>query len=682
MNPGSPALSPATVSGHKARVVLFSGGRGSGALSRRLATDPNVALTIAINGYDDGASTGRVRRYLGDCLGPSDFRKNTSHLAIELGSCPSALVKLLDLRLPAGCQPEAARAALAQVSLPGGRPDTESAAGRVRALAEQLPAAIRAGLLDRLGSFDRHRAGSRREFEYSDCAVGNLVFAGSFLQCGRDFNAAVDDYAALAGLPSGLIENVTDGTNAYLVALDAAGDLLATEEAIVDARRRNRIRDIFLIGDALGDEEAAAIAAAPPETRATELGRRSREVRLNPRLGPHLAAADLIVYAPGTQHSSLFPSYLTPGLSTAIAANLSATKLLVTNIQVDAEIAGSTAVDIVERAVFYLKEKGRLRLPTPALITHYLINEPRAGAGENPYVPLGRLDALDDPRLIRIGHYEDGVSGRHDASKVLAPFIESFLAQGRPPRVAVVLHDVDSQNKLSQTVLEMIRGDITGSGVDVAVFHDGAEPLEEGFAANLPFPVRRLAADGGTIDSELRQQLAAGRFDYVVLFESSGMYRGEDIVSLVMPLKAGRLGAVWGSRRLSVRDIEESYRLRYRHNWLLGTVSAAGSYVLSLAYLLLYGRYVSDTLSGARAMRTAYFLGSAARLDDKHGNQELLSELMRQRAEIQEVYVRFVALSPERVKRTTILDGLMSILTILRRRLSRRAVRSEGSAGA
>jgi hypothetical protein len=136
---------------------------------------------------------------------------------------------------------------------------------------------------------------------------------------------------------------------------------------------------------------------------------------------------------------------------------------------------------------------------------------------------------------------------------------------------------------------------------------------------------------------------------------------------------------VWGSRRLSVRDIEESYRLRYRHNWWLGTASAAGSYALSLAYLLLYGRYVSDTLSGARAMRTAYYLDSGVSLHDKQTNQELLSALMGRRAEIQEVYVRFVALSPERVKRTTILDGLASIATIFRRRFSGRRPAAAGA---
>ena len=82
------------------RVVLFSGGRGSGALTTTLVRTPGVQLTVAINGYDDGASTGEVRRFLGDALGPSDFRKNASRLATELATCPPSLVALLDRRLP------------------------------------------------------------------------------------------------------------------------------------------------------------------------------------------------------------------------------------------------------------------------------------------------------------------------------------------------------------------------------------------------------------------------------------------------------------------------------------------------------------------------------------------------------------------------------------------------------
>ena len=77
-------------------------------------------------------------------------------------------------------------------------------------------------------------------FSFRDCSVGNLVFAGTYLLQDRSFNAAVDDYATLVGLPHGLIENVTDGTNAHLVALDVDGHVLGREAEIVDATRQNR----------------------------------------------------------------------------------------------------------------------------------------------------------------------------------------------------------------------------------------------------------------------------------------------------------------------------------------------------------------------------------------------------------------------------------------------------------
>jgi hypothetical protein len=84
---------------------------------------------------------------------------------------------------------------------------------------------------------------------------------------GRAFNAAVEDYCRLLDLPPGLIANVTDGTNAYLVAMDTSGDLLASEEAVVDAKRQNRIDEIFLIDRPLDDAERVRVAAMPLEQR-------------------------------------------------------------------------------------------------------------------------------------------------------------------------------------------------------------------------------------------------------------------------------------------------------------------------------------------------------------------------------------------------------------------------------
>jgi hypothetical protein len=76
------------------------------------------------------------------------------------------------------------------------------------------------------------------------------------------------------------------------------------------------------------------------------------------------------------------------------------------------------------------------------------------------------------------------------------------------------------------------------------------------------------------------------------------MYNGEDVPWLISHL-TGRLDAVWGSRRLSVRDIEESLRLKYRKRAHLALLSSIGSHTLSLLYLALYGA-MSPTRSPAR----------------------------------------------------------------------------------
>ena len=623
-------------------VVVFSGGRGSSVLSQELITHPGIALTLAINGYDDGMSTGEVRRFLGDALGPSDFRKNASHLARALGTCPAETIDLLDRRLPSPCTREEALVILRQVNGPA-----ES----------------------RIAAFERELVTSSRPFDFSDCAIGNIVFAGAYLAANRHFNEAVDDYCSLLTLPPGMIENVTDGTNAYLVALDPDAGLLASEADIVDAKRQNRITDIYLLCRKPTDDDARELAAMPPAGVTKWLESHRQRVRMNPALVDKVARADLIVYAAGTQHSSLFPSYLTEGLSDAIAANLSALKLLITNIQRDAELTGASAVDIVERAVHYMRDKGRLPISTPFLITHCLFNDPAGSSEASSYVPLGRLDALEDPRLVRIGNYEAGVTGRHDPAKVLTPFLASYLSEPRRQRVAVLLTDSGSRSKVSQTLLEMVRARVHELAVDLTVLYGGVEEIDRAFTARFPFTLQWLGTTGA--DESAARAIADGGYDYTLLFESSGMYNGEDLVAVAAPLAFGRLDAVWGSRRLSLRDIEASLRVRYRHRAGLRFASTVGSHLLSAAYLVLYGRYISDTLSGVRAVRTRVLTGPAAvDLADPLLNQRLLSRLLRERAEILETPVRFYAMSPAQVRRTTIFDGIRALAKIVWWRLS------------
>jgi 2-phospho-L-lactate transferase/gluconeogenesis factor (CofD/UPF0052 family) len=624
----------------KLGIVIFSGGRGSTVLSRELLGDPRIDLTLAINGYDDGLSTGEIRRFLGDALGPSDFRKNANRLAGELNTCPKELLQTLETRFPEGT-------------------DSARACVLLESVGPRLAPVVR--------YFEEELTTTGHPFDFGDCSIGNIVFAGCYLAEGRSFNRAVDRYAGLVGLPPGIIENVTDGGNAFLVAIDQQGQILANEADIVDTKRRNRIAELFLIDARPTGEEVAWLNAAGAEAARAHFTERSVTPAPNPALLEKLRGADLIVYAPGTQHSSLFPSYLTTGVGPAIANNLRAFKILITNLQGDADLAESSAVEIVERAVFYLREKGRVPVATPCLITHYLINDPQHTEERDVYLPLGLVDTLEDPRLVRIGNYEDGVTGRHDASKLLQPFVRSFLDDKRL-QVGIVLQGASSINKITQTLIEMVRSDFGDLNVDATVFYETAESLPPDFLANLPFGARNLWG----LSPQAAGAYDAQSFDYVVLFESSGMYKGEDVILLVAQLVSGQLDAVWGSRRLSLTDIRHAYRMLHHSTPVRGAVSYFGSHLLSLACLFLYGRYVSDTLSGVRAIRTSVLRKYGVDPRHPNANFQMLAALLRSGAEIIETPVRYFPISPQKVKRTSVGEGFAALWTLVRGRFAHR----------
>src|SRR5947209_9608113 len=84
------------------QVVLFAGGSGAKNITEHFAPHPQISLTILINCYDDGHSTGRLRRFIPGMLGPSDVRKNINRLMPVAERGQQALKAISDYRLPVG----------------------------------------------------------------------------------------------------------------------------------------------------------------------------------------------------------------------------------------------------------------------------------------------------------------------------------------------------------------------------------------------------------------------------------------------------------------------------------------------------------------------------------------------------------------------------------------------------
>ncbi|MBO4272197.1 2-phospho-L-lactate transferase CofD family protein, partial [Microbispora triticiradicis] len=364
-------------------VTMFNGGRGAASIARGMLVTPGVDLSLVVNGYDNGHSTGALRRYLPGMLGPSDFRKNLL-LHLDPADPPqAALATVLEHRLPAGTTPAGLTEVIEAVA---------ARRGRFAALPEEASALVAA----HLRAFARRLAAAPQGFDLADCALGNLVFAGAYLRLGRDFNAAVDACARAFGSPVRLL-NVTNGENAFLVALRRDGTLLADEADIVAPRDQRRpqatITDLFLLREPVGGRRRNELEASPPEWARDDLLGDRAEVTPNPRALEAIRNADLIVYGPGTPHSSLLPSYLTPGVADAVARSRAAAKVFVVNTRDDHDSRGLSAPDLVDRTLAYLGDPGNRR----RLVTHVLSHRgPGAAAGAEatpgvPAVPNGVL---------------------------------------------------------------------------------------------------------------------------------------------------------------------------------------------------------------------------------------------------------------------------------------------------
>ena len=308
---------------------------------------------------------------------------------------------------------------------------------------------------------------------------------------------------------AGLIENVTDGTNAFLVAIDADGALLGSEEEIVDAQRHNRISDIFLIDRPLDARRAGQLPASTRGRGAALLRAARGATSASTRGWPSGSRdADLIIYAPGTQHSSLFPSYLTPGLSDGDRRESRRD-----------QAAGHQHPDRRRDHRQQRRRPDRARGLLPAgkgpagdadAVPDHALPAQRSGQRRRraPYVPLGRLESLEDPRLVRVGNYEDGVTGRHDAAKVLAPFIESLHRPRAPVQRVAVLparRDVGRTSRRRRCSRWCAAGS-RDLPVDVTVFHDGADRSTPALRRVAAVPGARQLRDG---DADVRARRCA-----------------------------------------------------------------------------------------------------------------------------------------------------------------------------
>ncbi len=347
------------------RILFFSGGSALNPVARALKRLTRNSIHL-VPPFDSGGSSGSLRRQFA-MPAVGDLRARMLALVDENAPVSVAMGRLLAYRFPNEGPPQPAHSRLL--------PCFEELVNRAPALSGQAAVTELRTLLASMAA--------DCPLDLRGASMGNLALAAAYLAEGHSLERAGSRIGAWLQLQGQVHCTVED--DLQLCARLSDGRVLCGQRQITGkemAPLRSRIDDTWL---------------ARPEQP-------ERPVRcaVSEQIANLIRGADLLVYAPGSFHSSLLVHFLPEGVCAAIA-DCPAPKLYMPNLGPDPEFYGRTPVE----ALGMLQD--RLGRRSDPMLTHLLIDPSQRDAFDPPPAGVTLItEALRDES--RVAHQPERVS--------------------------------------------------------------------------------------------------------------------------------------------------------------------------------------------------------------------------------------------------------------------------------
>jgi 2-phospho-L-lactate transferase/gluconeogenesis factor (CofD/UPF0052 family) len=611
------------------KIVMFCGGRGATTIIEALVRQSECNLTLLINCYDNGLSTGKIRKYIKGLLGPSDFRKNLTTFLSALEQ--KHLANFLEFRIS---------------NLKNNFDSLEKELIELFNLnLEQINAKQWKRISESLSAFENYEKLNNEKFDYEDCAVGNLVIAGSFLMNNRDINKTFSVLCSdLLGENSKYsILNITDGSNLYLYAKSLDGQWVLSEEAIVDNPQNLRISEVFLAGSPIKDP--------------AEVLDQSRRVLPEPNTYAlkEIQMATAIVFGPGTPASSLFPTYITKGVAKAIATNHNAIKLFISNINPDRDDPKGTLQSRINGTLlhFNLVEKYELQ---------QLINAVFMNADDQEAVDYIK-NQNSNIRIIRDDW--SNLKGKHLGPAVVRQLqkLTTTTFELKPGFVSVIIPVLDEIGTIVQ-ILKLLNTELAALnyGYEIIIIDGGSsdgtvEAINKIKTDEVQILKSKFKGRGGAC----RTGIEKSKGDVIGIFHADLEYDLKGFVKCLELNLDGTSKATIGIRVSKTKNLKHQIQNVYVNQKLLGTLSYWGSIAVSTMALIKIHRFFLDPLSGIKIFNKSDIENITFHKNGLDFEIELLRHLTRRNVEILEIPIGYVPRSKKNGKKTTILKGLQAL---------------------
>lgn len=399
-------------------IVSFNGGRGAKTLISAFLKKRGIYYTSIVNAYDDGKSTGHIRSFF-RMLGPSDIRKVQEALVPTDLKDYEAIRHLFNYRYDEK---------MSRVDILTQLEDYVQ--GRSRELAglvindETISTSLRTVIRFLLNGISLIEKSESKQINLDDCSIMNLIYAGTFLYCGGNFEEATVFIDKLFQLEGTVLP--TNNEDKKLVAIREDGTILYSEAEIVELRSNSRIKKIYLLDQYPSREILSGMTIQEIENYFEIM---NRQVSITPKVQHSISDADIIIYSAGTQHSSLYPSYITKGVTDAIAANKKALKVFITNIGEDYETPSYTASDFLNGTIKHLLRGSAYTVAVQDIISVALVNNQFANEKMNNYVKID-IKELEKTgcRIVTDGFEDLQNLGKHNGTMLVDFIINEYYS--------------------------------------------------------------------------------------------------------------------------------------------------------------------------------------------------------------------------------------------------------------
>ena len=399
-------------------IVIFAGGRGNKNLFFEMKKQMKKInqLSVIINGLDDGASTGEIRRLFHyKAHGISDFLK----AILSLSPNPK-LINAMEARFPMVNSFEERLLLYRNLH----KMLYKNFLPKYLSSLSELPEKTKKTIIKKFIIFFDYFYQNRDEIiDIEDFKIGNILFGAMLVENHLDFNKAINSFSKFCNLNKNI--TIYENTNSvrYLSGLLKNGTLLPNEASVVLTRTTDSIKDIYQMTNPITMNQIRKLSSIEIDDKINFLKSLRNIPTYNQEIKERILNGDIIVYGSGTPYSSILPSLETKGIADLIIKN-KAPKIMIANLKKETNNFLSVS-DLVNDLYKYLNRSTSKRLNKKDLLTHLIVND--STYEESNSITLDEEKILKQYPWLKIikGNFSDPLNSyAHNGKNVLKALLK------------------------------------------------------------------------------------------------------------------------------------------------------------------------------------------------------------------------------------------------------------------